>query len=669
MPSGAAGAVGLYARGTAAVVALEGLAVLLGWALHSAALRGVFPGLVAMNPATAVAFVLAGLSLWLLAPGPVTGWRQPVAMASALLVALVALAKLASFAGWDLGVDQLLFRRELDAMAPSNRMAPNTALDFLLCAAALLALDRETLGGHRLAQWLAMLAAIPALFAVIGYAYGVTYLYGLPAYIPMALNTAVAFCLLTTGILCARPGAGPIRAFTRDSSGGALLRRLLPAVLVIPAALGWLNVEGQRAGLYESAFGASVIILATVLLLTALTCWVASSLDHLDQRRRQAEEERQRQYRAAEHARSVQRAVLDAVDEGIILLSPRRRVLSVNRRFTELFGLAPEALVGHRLEEVAPEIGRVFADPAATVQRLADTAADPQREFSAPVAQRWPEHRQLELYSSPVVGPEGEHLGRQYALRDVTLQREVERLKEERRRQLEEELAQAARVQSGLLPSEVPVLSGFELAGRCLPAREVGGDFFDWHAPAPDELTLTLGDVMGKGMPAALLMATVRASLDAVARQAPPATAVEAVATALERDLERSGSFVTLFHARANAGTRCLEFVDAGHGHAFLRRADGRVERLEPRGLPLGILGGQSYEEGSTTLRPGDALVVYSDGVLDAYPGAATPADVAERLDGAASAGEILERLLALAPRQGALPDDFTVVVLRCREE
>jgi serine phosphatase RsbU (regulator of sigma subunit) len=200
----------------------------------------------------------------------------------------------------------------------------------------------------------------------------------------------------------------------------------------------------------------------------------------------------------------------------------------------------------------------------------------------------------------------------------------------------------------------------------------VGGDFFDWHEPGPGLLTLTLGDVMGKGMPAALLMATVRAAIEAVARQSPPARAIEAVAAAVERDLERSESFVTLFHALAHTDTRSVEFVDAGHGHVFVRRAGGCVERLQPRCLPLGVLPAQPYQRGEVTLQPGDALVVYSDGLVDARPDLAlTPAAVAEHLEGAESALEIVDRLVALASPAGSpaapLPDDLTLVVLRCR--
>jgi serine phosphatase RsbU (regulator of sigma subunit) len=241
---------------------------------------------------------------------------------------------------------------------------------------------------------------------------------------------------------------------------------------------------------------------------------------------------------------------------------------------------------------------------------------------------------------------------------------------EELRRQysiLEAELAQAARVQAELLPRDRPSLPGFDLAARCIPAREVGGDFYDWQESPPGDFSLTLADVTGKGMAAALLMATVRAALRAGAHDGPPALAIQAAATALESDLESSRSFVTLFHARLEVTTRRLSYVDAGHGHAFLRRADGGVDELLPRGLPLGVLPGEQYQEGSLTLCPGDALVLYSDGLVDACPDLSPDrAAVAGRLAGASGAAEMVDRLVALARAGGPLPDDLTVVVLRC---
>jgi serine phosphatase RsbU (regulator of sigma subunit) len=255
-------------------------------------------------------------------------------------------------------------------------------------------------------------------------------------------------------------------------------------------------------------------------------------------------------------------------------------------------------------------------------------------------------------------------------LKHETDQRKArERQIDDQRRQLEAELARAALVQAELLPRGVPPLPGFDLAARCVPAREVGGDFYDWQQTAPNTLTFTVGDVMGKGMPAALLMATVRAALRAVARQSPPAETIHEAAAALEVDLERSGSFVTLFHGRLDATTGRLDYVDAGHGHVLLRRADGTVTPLPARGLPVGVLPDHVYRQASVSLSSGDILVVYSDGLLDARPDLALHTEtIAACLNGATNADDVVRRLFALAALTGPPPDDLTVVALCCLE-
>lgn len=248
---------------------------------------------------------------------------------------------------------------------------------------------------------------------------------------------------------------------------------------------------------------------------------------------------------------------------------------------------------------------------------------------------------------------------------NVALRRELD----EKRRGLESELSRAARVQADLLPDTPPEMDGFDLAARCVPAREIGGDFYGWMETNSGHLELTLGDVMGKGMPAALLMATARAVLRALARQNPPAETMNLAARALETDLQRSSSFVTLFHAQLDVPERTLAYADAGHGHAFVRRSEGISEKLDAGGIPLGILSGETYSEGSFTFGPGDALIVYSDGLVDARPDSPGAAEIADSLRGANSAEEMVDRLVRSAQPAGPLPDDLTVMVLRCRED
>lgn len=238
---------------------------------------------------------------------------------------------------------------------------------------------------------------------------------------------------------------------------------------------------------------------------------------------------------------------------------------------------------------------------------------------------------------------------------------------EQRRYQLQAELMYAAQIQAGLLPKGYPRLPGFEIAARCIPAKQVGGDFFDWQEVSEGVLTITLGDVMGKGIGAAMLMATVRAAIRSGAIHHGPAEALRLAELALLPDLESSDSFVTLFHGRLDAGARTLAFVDCGHGLDFVRRSDGTVETLAPRGLPLGIQSGDGYREGIIRFQPGDTLVLYSDGVIDARPELALDnTALAGILSGAADAHRMLERVVGLTGTVDPLPDDVTVLVAHC---
>ena len=249
-----------------------------------------------------------------------------------------------------------------------------------------------------------------------------------------------------------------------------------------------------------------------------------------------------------------------------------------------------------------------------------------------------------------------EHRKAEQALRESEL----------RRYQLQLELVYAAEIQAKLLPRGYPQIAGFDIAAKCVPAKQVGGDFFDWQEVCPGVWGFTLGDVMGKGMAAAMLMATVRASMRSVAHNR-PSEALRLAEQALLPDLDNSESFVTLFHGQLNVTNKSFIFVDCGHGFDFVRRADGTVRGLNPRGLPLGVPGEKVYEEGAISFDKGDTLVLYSDGLIDARPDLNLDSNLlAERINGAASAQEMVARLMGLTEQDGPQPDDITVMVVRC---
>ncbi|MES2788690.1 MAG: hypothetical protein V4719_03640, partial [Planctomycetota bacterium] len=159
-----------YATSTIAIAV--GVLVLLGWACNIHVLRSIVPGLTAMNPGgTAITFLLAGISL-ALAVDPQDKSRLQGSQWLALIVIILATSRLVCYLlQWDVGPDQWLFHEKLNAYTPVNRMAPNTALGMLLVGTALLMLDVETRRIHRPAQWLTLVAALIAMFTIVGYAY------------------------------------------------------------------------------------------------------------------------------------------------------------------------------------------------------------------------------------------------------------------------------------------------------------------------------------------------------------------------------------------------------------------------------------------------------------------------------------------------------------------
>lgn len=333
---------------------------------------------------------------------------------------------------------------------------------------------------------------------------------------------------------------------------------------------------------------------------------------------------------------------------------------------------------GYELEEVLGRPREILRADAAEGEPGGPEEAGPGAAATGEVVEtgfrrRNGEHFVGELCSLRRLDEEGVPAGNIGMIRDITGRKKAEaalRESESRRCRLQTEISCAAEVQKTLLPRYSLLPPGFEIAARCLPARQVGGDFYDWEEFSPGLVSLTLGDVMGNGIAAAMLMATVRATIRAVAQSNRPGEALQLAQRALQYDLEDSDSFVTLFHARLDVAARRLTFVDCGHGYVFLRRCDGAVQKLHPRGLPLGVSPAETYQEGSLTFERGDILVVYSDGLVDAQPELELDhGALAAQIHRVASAHEMVERLLTLPILEGPPPDDLTVLVMRCKEE
>jgi len=183
---------------------------------------------------------------------------------------------------------------------------------------------------------------------------------------------------------------------------------------------------------------------------------------------------------------------------------------------------------------------------------------------------------------------------------------------------MELELSQASEIQQTLLPTEAPLYEGYDLAGYNLPCRTVGGDYYDFVPYKDGRLALVVGDVSGKGLPAALLMSSLQARVQMLRETNPdPGTAV----TILNRSLaERCplGKFITFFYALLDVKSGLLKYSNAGHNYPLLLRAGGSVEQLSGSGMVMGIFPSVYYEVREIKLEPGDLLALYSDGVTEA---------------------------------------------------
>lgn len=228
----------------------------------------------------------------------------------------------------------------------------------------------------------------------------------------------------------------------------------------------------------------------------------------------------------------------------------------------------------------------------------------------------------------------------------------------------DEELVRANEVQRSLLPKIAPVVPGYDIAGRCVPARDLAGDFFDYFMVG-DELQVSVADVMGKGMAAAIIAASVRAVLRGATRFIGVTEAVNRVAVDLAPDLADTSTFVTLFSARLDPAQGALTYVDAGHGLSSIITADGELRRLESADLPLGALDGSTWAEHHATIDVGDTFVSISDGLLDYFDTPDDAANAVVRSTVAASGAEDLIERICNYSMGHLVMDDLTAVVVR----
>ncbi|MBV8517317.1 MAG: SpoIIE family protein phosphatase [Acidobacteria bacterium] len=236
----------------------------------------------------------------------------------------------------------------------------------------------------------------------------------------------------------------------------------------------------------------------------------------------------------------------------------------------------------------------------------------------------------------------------------------------------EADFTQARAIQQTLLPREMPRVAGIDASGVWQPARSMGGDYYDLIKLGERELAVCIGDVAGKGMPAALLMSGLQAAVRASASGS-PRDLCERVRRVVVSSLS-GGRFVTFFYATLDTASMTLRWCNAGHNAPVLARADGTIVRLAEGGPAISRLFTQPYEERELAVAPGDTLVLFTDGVSEAGDGEGELFGeqrieelVADARD--LSAEELQQTLVDAATSfaRGELEDDLTLVVVALR--
>jgi serine phosphatase RsbU (regulator of sigma subunit) len=241
------------------------------------------------------------------------------------------------------------------------------------------------------------------------------------------------------------------------------------------------------------------------------------------------------------------------------------------------------------------------------------------------------------------------------------------------RERIDLELRTARTIQQTFLPKDTPALSGWHLTQYYHPAREVGGDFYDFLSLPDGRLGVVIGDVTGKGIPAALMMTAARTMLRSVAQQVTSPGEVLAQVNELLREDIPDGMFVTCFYVILDPGSGRLRFANAGQDLPALRRGAGEVGELRATGMPLGLFPAMSYQEGDATLDVGDLVLFYSDGLVEAHDPerhmfgvprlqALLAHDAAS--DGPSVIGQLKEDLATFAGAGWEQEDDITLVAL-----
>ncbi len=428
----------VVSRTLSVLVIAIGSVILLGWALGIPFLITVLPDLATMKDSTAIAFILTGVALWIL-NDELAGKRQrlvaQLCIVAVLLIGLIALSE--TMFGWNFGMDHLLFKNPVPGIPISEALEETTAYSFVLLALAL-----WLLGNTRrifLAQIISLAVIGAAILALISYVYGVVSLYGFLA----SPISAMAFLLAAIGTLMLRPQNGMMSTITTESPGGAVARRLLIAVVLIPLILGWLELKFEQQSLVDLAFGSALDIFAHIVILVALVWWTAHLLNRADIVRKHLEEDRR-----------LLAALVESSDDAIIGKSLDGIITNWNRGAERLYGYTAGEGIGKPISLLIP------ADRPDDFAQIMDKIRNGQSvdRFETVRQKRDGTLIDVSLIVSPVKGSLGKVTGASIIAHDITERKRAEQAELKQRR-----IAEAMRDSLEALTSSLDVVTIMQL--------------------------------------------------------------------------------------------------------------------------------------------------------------------------------------------------------------
>jgi signal transduction histidine kinase len=264
---------------------------LIGWSRDNLYLTSLRPGLVPINPLTAVCLMLAGVALVsLFRASESLKWAVPTA---AILLAAIGVSCLLGYVtGWNIPLDRVLFREKLtDVPLGPNRMAPNTALNFILLASAFAFAGSRNERARRASQILSLIVAVISFLGLLGYLFHFDSLYQITDYYPMSLSAVLGFLFAAMGSLCLYPHSGPASLLFSDSTGGFMARRLMPVAIFAPTLAAWIFLAAQSSGRLDAATGMARLTFANILIASLAVYATSRRLHNGDRKRMLAEAE------------------------------------------------------------------------------------------------------------------------------------------------------------------------------------------------------------------------------------------------------------------------------------------------------------------------------------------------------------------------------------------